>query len=92
MGNQVSCDCDSSAVESDPIFAVLATKGLQAFYARITTDLGVTTLQSLRRLGGPDMDAALRGIGMRPVQRKLLKELVAELAEVRTRLDPRLET
>ena len=76
MGNNASqCSCESTGGDADPVFSVMASKDLQEFYGRVTSDLGVKTVQNLSLL----MDADLDRIGMKPVQKQLLKELVAEI-------------
>ena len=68
MGN-----CNSSDGEStDPVFALLATAGLQEFYGKIT-DLGVRSVAHLSILD----DADIEGMNMKSIQRKLLKTVIA---------------
>jgi hypothetical protein len=76
MGNNASaCSCESTGGDADPVFSVLASKGLQGFYGKVTSDLGVNTVQHLRMLTDADLDR----IGMKSVQKQLLKELVTEI-------------
>jgi hypothetical protein len=37
--------CSTVDIDSDPLFAALAKKGLQGFYDKITTDLRVTRVE-----------------------------------------------
>jgi hypothetical protein len=53
----------------------MASKDLQEFYGRVTSDLGVKTVQTLSVL----TDAVLDRSGTTPVQKQLLKVLVTEI-------------
>ena len=57
MGNNASaCSCESTGGDADLVFSALASKDLQEFYGRVTSDLGVKMVQNLSLLTDADLD------------------------------------